>query len=221
MSKKSSKDLGLIEGLHSTPARRYLSSAQIKDEVLMDILDAAIRGPSGGNNQGWEWIILKDQKKKQLISDWYREGWQRAYGVRREGILNETDKSDTLGPKNYLSAEHLANNIQNAPVWIIAVLRNTASSGNPRAGASIYGAVQHLMLAARAHGIGSTLTTLYSSHEEDVKKLLGIPEDAMTMALIPLGYPEKGRWAQPKRKPVSDIAFRDHWGQSIEYSKIR
>ena len=71
----------------------------------MDILDAAIRGPSGGNNQGWGWIILKDQKKKQLISDWYREGWQRAYGVRREGILNETDKSDTLGPKNYLSAE--------------------------------------------------------------------------------------------------------------------
>jgi nitroreductase len=53
--------------------------------------------------------------------------------------------------------------------WIIAVLRNTAPSGNPRAGASIYGAVQHLMLAARAHGIGATLTTLYSSHEEDVK----------------------------------------------------
>ena len=69
MSKKSSKDLGLIEGLHSTPARRYLSSDQIKDEVLMDLLDAAIRGPSGGNNQDWGWIILKDQKKKQLISD--------------------------------------------------------------------------------------------------------------------------------------------------------
>jgi nitroreductase len=63
MGKKSSKDLGLIEGLHSTPARRYVSSGQIKDEVLMDILDTAIRGPSGGNNQGWGWIILKCHKK--------------------------------------------------------------------------------------------------------------------------------------------------------------
>jgi nitroreductase len=71
------------------------------------------------------------------------------------------------------------------------------------------------MLAARAHGIGATLTTLYASHEEDVKQLLGIPEDAMTMALIPLGYPSKGRWAEPKRQPVKDIAFKDHWGQPI------
>ena len=146
---------------------------------------------------------------------WYREGWQNAYGVRREQILSKTDTSDTLGPRNFLSAEHLANNIQEAPVWIMAILRNAAESTNPRTGSSIYGAVQHLMLAARAHGIGATLTTLYASHEEDVKKLLGIPEDAMTMALIPLGYPSKGRWAQPKRQPVEDIAFMNHWGQSI------
>ena len=149
------------------------------------------------------------------VAEWYREGWQNAYGVRREQILSKTDTSDTLGPRNFLSAEHLANNIQEAPVWIMAILRNAAESTNPRTGSSIYGAVQHLMLAARAHGIGATLTTLYASHEEDVKKLLGIPEDAMTMALIPLGYPSKGRWAQPKRQPVEDIAFMNHWGQSI------
>ena len=215
MNEKLPQELGLIEGLHSTPARRYLSDQPIQDEILMKLLDAAIRAPSGGNNQGWGWIVLKDPGKKQKIAEWYREGWQNAYGVRREQILGKTDKSDTLGPRNFLSAEHLANNIQEAPVWVMAILRNAAGSTNPRAGSSIYGAVQHLMLAARAYGIGATLTTLYASHEEDVKKLLGLPEDAMTMALIPLGYPSKGIWAQPKRQPVKDIAFMDHWGQSI------
>lgn len=215
MNEKLPQELGLIEGLHSTPARRYLSDQPIQDEILMNLLDAAIRAPSGGNNQGWGWIVLKDPGKKQKIAEWYREGWQNAYGVRREQILGKTDKSDTLGPRNFLSAEHLANSIQEAPVWVMAILRNAAGSTNPRAGSSIYGAVQHLMLAARAYGIGATLTTLYASHEEDVKKLLGLPEDAMTMALIPLGYPSKGRWAQPKRQPVKDIAFMDHWGQSI------
>ncbi|MCS5659165.1 MAG: nitroreductase family protein, partial [Dehalococcoidia bacterium] len=122
---KTADSLSLIEGLHSTPARRYLSQKPIPDEIIWDILDAAIRGPSGGNSQRWAWIVVRDQEKKKQIANWYREGWDRAYGVRRENILRRTDDSDTLGPRNYLSAEHLANHIQDAPVWIIAILRNT------------------------------------------------------------------------------------------------
>tara|TARA_Y100001960_G_scaffold223455_1_gene233888 strand:+ start:124 stop:774 length:651 start_codon:yes stop_codon:yes gene_type:complete len=215
MNKNTPKDIGLMDALHSTPARRYLSEESIPDEIIIDLLNAAIRAPSGGNNQGWGWLVLKDKLKKAQISEWYREGWESAYGVRKSKILNKTDESDSLGPRNFLSAEHLANNIQHAPVWIIAILRNAATSKNPRAGASIYGAVQHLMLAARAYGIGATLTTLYSGHENDVKRLLGIPNDAMTMALIPLGYPSKGRWSEPKRQPISEVAYMDNWGQAL------
>jgi len=215
MNKNTPKDIGLMDALHSTPARRYLSEESIPDEIIINLLNAAIRAPSGGNNQGWGWLVLKDKLKKAQISEWYREGWESAYGVRKSKILNKTDESDSLGPRNFLSAEHLANNIQHAPVWIIAILRNAATSKNPRAGASIYGAVQHLMLAARAYGIGATLTTLYSSHEDDVKRLLGIPNDAMTMALIPLGYPSKGRWSEPKRQPISEVAYMDNWGQAL------
>ena len=215
MNKNTPKDIGLMDALHSTPARRYLSEESIPDEIIINLLNAAIRAPSGGNNQGWGWLVLKDKLKKAQISEWYREGWDSAYGVRKSKILNKTDESDSLGPRNFLSAEHLANNIQHAPVWIIAILRNAATSKNPRAGASIYGAVQHLMLAARAYGIGATLTTLYSGHENDVKRLLGIPNDAMTMALIPLGYPSKGRWSEPKRQPISEVAYMDNWGQAL------
>jgi len=91
------------------------------------------------------------------------------------------------------------------------VLLNTATSNNPRTGASVYGAVQNLMLAARAYGIGSTLTTLYTEHDDQVKELLNIPKDAMTMALIPLGYPNRGRWSQPKRRSVEDVTYWDSW----------
>ncbi len=52
--------------------------------------------------------------------------------------------------------------------------------------------MQQLILAARAYGVGTTLTTLYSGHEDEVRELLGLPEDAMTMALLPLGYPPSG-----------------------------
>ena len=211
MDQQMPNTLSLIEGLHSTPARRYLSKKPIPDEILWNILDAAICGPSGGNRQGWAWIVVTEQSTKNKIAEWYHEGWARSYGVRREEILSGADDSDTLGRRNFLSAEHLANHIQEAPVWIIPVLRNTAESNNPRAGSSIYGAIQNLMLAARAYGIGATLTTLYANHENDVKELLNIPEDAMTMALIPLGYPDRGRWARPKRRAVEQITYWDLW----------
>jgi len=205
------ESLGLMKALHSTPARRYLSNKPITDEIICTLIDAAIRAPSGGNTQQWAWVIVRNQETKNQISKWYLEGWQRSYGARRSDIMGKADISDRLGPKNFLSAEHLANNIQHAPVWIIAILRNTAKSNNPKSGSSIYGAVQNLMLAARAHGIGTTLTTLYDLHEEEVKNLLNVPEDAMTMALIPLGYPSRGKWSEPKRRSIEEVTHWEKW----------
>ena len=203
--------LDLMAGIHSTPARRYLSDKKIPEKIIWSILDAAIRGPSGGNTQMWSWIVIRNQDTKNKIAKWYLEGWNKSYGTKREQFVGDIDAKNNLGRKNFLSAEHLANNIQEAPVWILAVLRNTNISNNPRTGSSIYGAVQNLMLAARYYGIGSTLTTLYSGHEKQVKHLLGIPTDAMTMALIPLGYPAKGNWSQPKRTSVEDVTHWEQW----------
>lgn len=81
----------------------------------------------------------------------------------------------------------------------------------PRLGASIYGAVQNLVLAARAHGIGTTLTTFHTVRETDVATLLGLPDDALTMGLVPLGYPARGRWSEPRRRPLAEVVHRDRW----------
>ena len=201
-------DLTVLEALHSTPARRYLSAEPISDEIVRDLLDAAVRGPSGGNTQRWAWIVVRDQQVKDQIAVWYKEAWDAAYGSRRDQILAG---GGDLNAASFRAGDHLANHIQDAPVWIFPVLIGPAKSTNPRLGASIYGAVQQLMLAARAYGIGSTLTTLYQSHEAEVRALLGLPDDALTMALIPLGYPAKGRWSQPKRRPLSEVVFQERY----------
>ncbi|WP_433795463.1 nitroreductase family protein [Actinoplanes sp. CA-252034] len=200
--------LPLLEALHSTPARRYLSTEPIDDDVIRAILDAAIRGPSAGNGQFWAWIVVRDPEIKKQIAGWYREGWERHYGSRREQILGAPD-GGPMSKRSFLAADHLANHLEEAPVWIIPVLLGAAKSTNPRLGSSIYGAVQHLILAARAHGLGATLTTLHIGHEEEVRNLLGLPEDALTMALIPLGHPSKGRWSEPKRRPLDEVVHFD------------
>ena len=210
MIDKKFPNLSLLEGIHSTPSRRYLSEELIDDEIIWNIIDAAIRGPSGGNKQAWGWIVIKDKNTKNQIAKLYLESWDKSYGNRRDSILNNLD-NDALGPRNFLSAEHLANHISDAPVWIVPILRYISKSKSPITGSSIYGAIQNLMLAARAYGIGSTLTALHTAYEEDVKKILNIPDDAMTMALIPLGYPIKGKWSQPKRKPVESVTYWELW----------
>jgi nitroreductase len=207
-------DLPLLEALHTTPSRRYLSADPIGDDIVRALLDAAVRGPSGGNRQSWAWIVIRDPDTKHRIAGWYRESWDRAYGSRREEILGAPESPDGMSSRSFLAADHLAAHLEEAPVWIIPVLRQAATSANPRLGSSIYGAVQQLMLAARAYGIGSTLTTLHTGHEDDVRALLGLPDDALTMALIPLGYPSRGRWSQPKRRPLDEVVHWDRWDQA-------
>ena len=109
------------------------------------------------------------------------------------------------------SADHLARHLAEAPVLIIAVIRKDQFAIGPTLGASIYPAVQNLMLAARALGLGTTLTTLHKLHEDDVKQLLGIPDNVETMALIPLGVPQ-GRFGPPTRMPVEKVVYWDGWG---------
>lgn len=208
--------LPILEALHSTPARRYLSAEPIPDEVIWAILDAAVRGPSGGNRQNWGWVVVTDPEIKGQVAGWYREGWDRAYGSRREQILAAPPTADGLSQRSFLAAEHLARHLEDAPVWIFPVLRHAADSGNPRLGSSIYGAVQQLILAARAYGIGATLTTLYAAHEAELRPLLGLPDDALTMGLLPLGYPARGRWSQPKRRPVEEVTHWNRWGATRE-----
>src|SRR5215510_5794709 len=102
-----------------------------------------------------------------------------------------------------------------APVIVLAcVALDPGTRASLTTGASIYPAVQNIMLAARALGIGSCITTIHRFRDAQVKELLGIPADVETAALIPLGYP-LGKFGRPPRRPVREVAFADRWGVAL------
>ena len=108
------------------------------------------------------------------------------------------------------AAQYLADHIHEAPVWIVPCMGGANPSRT--AGSSIYPAVQNMLLAARALGLGATLTTLYLSFEKEVEAALGLPADVHSYALLPIGYP-MGRFGPVRRVPVADIVYKDRWGQ--------
>jgi nitroreductase len=157
--------------------------------------------------------VVTDPAIKQQVAGWYREGWSKAYGHRPEQLLAAAPPACAgLSRRSFIDAERLAQHIEQAPVLIFPVLRNGAGASDPRLGASIYGAVQQLILAARALGVGTSLTLLDAGHEDGPRGLLGLPDDTLTMGLLPLGYPARGRWAQPERRPVEEVVHWNRWG---------
>lgn len=108
------------------------------------------------------------------------------------------------------AAQYLADHIHEAPVWILPCMAGATPSRT--AGSSIYPAVQNMLLAARALGLGATLTTLYLTFEKEVESALGLPADVHSYALLPIGYPI-GPFGPVRRVPLAEVVYRDRWGQ--------
>src|SRR5712692_7401181 len=199
--------MDIFEVVNTTRALRRLKPDPVPDELIWKVLDAAIRAPSGGNRQPWNFIVIRDTETKTQIGEWYLEAWNATYGRVRDTVTANAD-----GARMYGSADHLANHLADVPVLIIATVQAGAVGTSP-SGSYIYPAVQNMMLAARALGLGTTLTTLHRAHEADVKQLLGIPDGVETMALIPLGWP-KGKFGEGVRLPVEQVTYWDKWAKT-------
>jgi nitroreductase len=191
--------LDLFEAIRTTRAMRRLDpSREVPEADLRTILEAATKGPSGGNRQPVRWLVVGDPELKRRVAEVYR---QEAYAFLRQ--LTE----QTPDVRSYY---HLADHIGEAPLLVIP-----CAAGDPaRLPASVYPAVQNLLLAARALGLGSALTTIHRGNEAAVKAILGIPDDVYTFAIVPVGYP-LGRWGEAPRKPVDEVAYGDRWGEPL------
>jgi len=106
--------------------------------------------------------------------------------------------------------QYLANHIHEAPVWIVPCLEDATPTRT--SGSSIYPAVQNMLLAARALGLGATLTTLHLQFEKEAEAVLGLPPNFHSYALLPIGYP-MGRFGPVRRVPLVDVVYEDRWGQ--------
>jgi nitroreductase len=198
--------MDIFEAMYSQRAMRRLKKDPVPEELIWKVLDAAIRAPSGGNLQPWRFIVVTDPEKKKKIGEWYLDGWNATYGRAKDVMMADPERA-----KTFRSADHLANNIADVPVLIFACV-NSAGSAASGAGPNIFPAVQNLMLAARALGLGTTLTTLHRSHDKETNDLLGLPEGHECLAMIPMGWP-LGKFGSGPRRPVEDVTHWDAWGQ--------
>jgi len=203
------QEVDLFEAIYTQRALRYISSDPIPDGLVRKVLDAGIRAPNGGNQQRWRFIVIKDPETKRWIQERYRRTEPPPHAPPR----NETE-GRTMA-RNDAAAAHLAANLHAVPVFILCCLEHDGSPSDIHRGASIYPAVQNMLLAARGLGLASVLTTRpRRGFEKEIKERLGIPEHVDTAALLPLGYPAAGyRYGPTNRRPVVEVTFGEKWGQ--------
>ena len=153
--------LDVLEAIHSTPARRYLGSEPIPDGIVRELLDAAIRGPTGGNSQIWGWVVVRDAAKRATIAGWWKATFEATYGRAdpaalerggriQTGAFDKVVESETgLDASGLRSVTYLANHIGEAPVIIVPVLTGVLSGSESTRrgllyGGFIFGAIQNL-----------------------------------------------------------------------------
>ena len=207
--------MDLFEALYTTRAMRRVSPDPVPDEVIAAMLDAAVRAPSGGNSQNWRFVVVTDSDVRAELGPLYRRAWDQLRATVYRGRWEQAqERGDESALRVMRSSQWLADNFETVPMWLMAFHRNDTT------GASIFPAVWSAMLAARAHGVGTCLTTILALFEqESVCDILGVPTDRgwQLAAAVSCGYP-LGRWGLAQRESAEKVAFQDGWGRPLPFA---
>jgi nitroreductase len=202
----------LFEIVQTTRAMRRLKPDPVPDELIRRILEAGVCAANGGNTQRWRFLVIKDAKIKKQVQGYYKKAFDEVVGPRYLSSAPPPGVSRERYTRQHAAVEYLTGHFHEAPVWIVACLDEGTATPTRSSGASIYPAVQNMLLAARALGLGSTLTTRHLLHEKDAEAALGLPPGVHSYAILPIGYP-MGRFGPVGRGPLADIVYEDRWGQ--------
>lgn len=205
--------MDVFQAMTEMRAMRRLKPDPVPKDLIREVIQYAIHAPSGGNTQGWRFIVVTDAEMRRQIAGYYAQAVDFYFAhINTKPLPHQTEEEwEKLKRSVLWQRDHLAE----VPVLIFPALRGVRQVlGDPLGGrstaASIYPAVQNLLLACRAKGLGATLTTLHLRHEKEVDAILGTPEDAATYAMIPVGYP-LGKFGPTKRLPVEEVIGWEGW----------
>lgn len=206
--------MDLYEALYTTRAMRRVSPDPVPEEAIAQILDAAIRAPSGGNAQNWRMIVVSDPDVQADLAPLYRSAYEELqntiYKGRRQKVVESGDEASLRVMR---SSDWLAENAEQVPLWILFFSRNDPS------GASIYPAVWNAMLAARGLGLGTCLTTVLGIFRSpEMFELLDVPTEKgwVLSAVVTCGQP-LGTWGVAQRAPAERVTYGQRWGRELGF----
>jgi nitroreductase len=206
----------IFEAIRTAGTCRFYRTDPVPDELLVRVLDAGRFAPTGGNRQPVRFVVVKDPEGRRWLAQRYLERWKAyrdriaAGQVRIGGMARLVENADRF-----------AHRLAEVPVLVVCcaqladVYPTDAGLGRLSVvgGASIYPAIQNVLLACRAEGLGAALTTLLCADEPQVKRRLSIPEDIATVAMLAIGYPERPFPKRLKRRPLSEMVFLERYGE--------
>ena len=201
------------DAIFTQRAIRYWQDKPVPRDLLERVIAAAAKAPSGSNLQPWMFVVVDDERKRKEIGAALRAIFDAAEPL--QNLIAEGEKSADKSQRLMLKgARAFFTQLENAPAMVIPCLYQLASPvQDPTtllAGSSIYLAVQNLMLAARALGLGTVMTTAHTMIDPALRSVLEIPADAHPVALIPIGYPD-ANFGPTTRKPVDEILRWNTW----------
>ncbi len=214
--------MDIYEALYTTRAMRRLKPDPVPEEVIGRIIDAGVRAPTGGNAQDWRFLTVTDPSIIASLADHYQKGLAILFGghykeanaaVRKALADGATDRRTLQVARVLNSTEHLAAHFSDVPLLIFGFSQTNENPG------SIWPALWSMCLAARADGVGSTVTTVLGMYSHDeVNDMLGVPkgEGWIQHGCLPMGYP-LGKWGVPVRKPLEKVVFHNQWGTTPPY----
>ncbi len=205
-------DTDVFEIMRTTRAMRRLRPDPVPDALIRRILEAGSAAANGGNTQRWRFLVIKDPAIKLAVQKLYQRAYDEVIGPRYRGAAPPPGVSAERYKRQHDAVEYLTAHFHEAPVWIVACLDEGTAKPTRTSGASIYPAVQNMLLAARALGLGSTLTTRHLMFEPEAEAALGLPPGVHSYAILPIGYP-MGRFGPVGRGALAEIVYGDRWGE--------
>jgi len=206
--------MDVFDTIYSMRAMRRLKPDPVPKDLLEKILSAGIQAPSGQNTQPWAFLVLTETANKKFFGDRYNYWLKERFG----DLLLKNDTSSPYG-RTIKAARHLGDHMHEAPVilmvfgkrdWPFNVKEGDRKGNAPPSYGSIYPCVQNILIAARALGLGASLTTMHQMFEDEIHDEFNVPRTHGIVATIPIGYPE-GNFGPLTREPLNKKVHYERW----------
>lgn len=203
-------DMPLADAMLTQRAIRRLTTDPVDDDLVKQLIELATKAPTAQNHQAWEFIVVRDPEVKAKLAKYNRRVWRLV-----DKPVAWLNRKDDKFVRTHRATSHQVDHFEEIPVLVVCCMTATRHGITPVVAASSYGsifpAIQNLLLAARAAGLGANLVTMPLTVNVLARRALGLPWNITPVAIVPLGWPQ-GRYGPTTRRPVAEVTSIDQYG---------